>query len=65
MRSPSSEFTRRQFLAGSAAAACGLSLAPLTSLAEDASPVARSASRRVSPNEKLNVAVIGAGGRGA
>jgi predicted dehydrogenase len=67
MRNSSSEFTRRQFLAGSAAAAtaCGLSLAPLASFAEDDPPAARSAARRVSAVDKLNVAVIGAGGRGA
>jgi len=48
-------FTRRTFLVGSALAVAGLSGAT-------ASPAAR---RRVSPNEKLNVAAIGAGGMGS
>src|SRR6478735_95640 len=60
MPAQSSDFSRRQFLAGSAAAACGVALSPVVSLAEEAT-----AARRVSANDKLNVAVIGAGGRGA
>ena len=49
--------TRRQFLYYSALAA---SATALTGTA-----VARPKARRVSPNEKLNIAIIGAGGRGA
>ena len=45
-------FTRRTFLLGSALTIAGLPTA------------ARAAGKRVSPNEKLNVAAIGAGGKG-
>ena len=64
MRDRSPDRTRRQFLAGSAAAAAyGLTLSPFSALAEDATPAVRSAARRVSPTDKLNVAVFGAGAR--
>ena len=49
--------TRRQFLYYSALAAGATALTPAV--------VARPKPRRVSPNEKLNIAIIGAGGRGA
>ena len=49
----SNPLTRRQFLEKSAAAAAGLSLAGCATSSRTA--------RRVSPNEKLNIAVIGAG----
>jgi len=51
------KLSRRRFIAGSTAAASGLLLSgPLTLRA--ASP------RRISPNEKLNIGIIGAGGKG-
>jgi len=50
-------FTRRQFLYYSALAA--------GATAFTGQVVARPKPRRVSPNEKLNIAIIGAGGRGA
>ena len=49
--------TRRQFLYYSALAA--------SATAFTGPAIARSATRRISPNEKLNIAIIGAGGRGA
>ena len=53
----SGRLTRRQFIYYSALAASATALTtPL---------VARPKPRRVSPNEKLNIAIIGAGGRGA
>src|SRR5438034_3022909 len=53
----SSPLSRRQFLYASALAAGGTALA--------GAALAQPAARRVSPNEKLNIAIIGAGGRGA
>jgi len=53
------EISRRDLLAGSAAAASGLLAAGLRA---EQGPAIR---RRASPNEKLNIAVVGAGGRGA
>ena len=50
-------FTRRQFLYYSALAA--------SATAFTAPAIARAEARRVSPNEKLNIGIIGAGGRGA
>ncbi len=60
MRNTSSRFsplTRRRFIYYSALAAGATALTPTVS--------ARPKQRRVSPNEKLNIAIIGAGGRGA
>src|SRR5437667_966709 len=53
----SSSLSRRQFLYSSALAAGGTALAGAV--------LAQPATRRVSPNEKLNIAIIGSGGRGA
>jgi hypothetical protein len=50
-------FTRREFLHHSALAAGATVLGSVA--------LAQPEARRVSPNEKLNLAVIGAGGRGA
>ncbi len=50
-----SSVTRRQFLYYSALAAGGMAL----------TGYAKSRPRRVSPNEKLNIAGVGAGGKGA
>src|SRR6186713_138900 len=52
------KLSRRRFIAGSTAAASGLLLSGPFS-ARAANP------RRVSPNEKLNIGIIGAGGKGA
>jgi predicted dehydrogenase len=53
---PQNQITRRRFIKTSSLAASGILLA---------SPLARSAGpRRVSANEKLNVGIIGAGGKG-
>jgi hypothetical protein len=59
MNKKSNQFNRRSFLAGSAAASSILFL-PNISVAQSG------ASRKttVSPNEKLNMAFIGIGGRG-
>src|SRR5437870_6229381 len=56
-RFSSSSMTRRQFLYNSGIVAGGLALA--------GKAAARPQSRRLSPNEKLNLAIIGVGGRGA
>ena len=55
--SGSRPLTRRQFLYYSALAAGATAFTGRV--------FARPATRRVSPNEKLNIAIIGAGGRGA
>src|SRR5437773_776344 len=54
-----SSITRRRFLQSSTAVASGL-LLPAWHLSE----IHAATNRRVSPNEKLNVGIIGAGGRG-
>ncbi len=54
---PHRSFTRRQFLYRSALAAGATALG--------GAALAQPKARRVSPNEKLNIAVIGSGGRGA
>src|SRR5436309_3964469 len=51
------QLTRRHFLAGSAAAASGFMLQH--AYGEEPGP------RKISKNNKLNIAVVGAGGRGA
>src|SRR5271169_5498285 len=53
--SPLASVTRRQFIYYSALAASGMAL----------TGYARPRPRRVSPNEKLNIAGVGAGGKGA
>ncbi len=55
---PDRKQNRREFITHSALFAAGITLAGAATLP------ARAAGRRVSPNEKLNVAVIGPGGRG-
>jgi predicted dehydrogenase len=56
MNSPKSTISRRSFLMGGAAAATALTMAPKTVLAKE---------KKRSPNDKLNIACIGAGGKGS
>src|SRR5689334_25397540 len=57
-----SALNRRRFLCTSTAAASGLMLTWTTGWA---APASRPRPRKVSPNEKLNIAAIGAGGQAA
>lgn len=59
MSKTSDHFNRRQFLLRSTLLVSGLTLAGC------AVPSSRQSARRISPNEKLNLGIIGAGGRGA
>lgn len=52
------KLTRRHFLAAATASSAALFLPAC------ASPITRTTRRRVSPNEKLNIGIIGAGGKG-
>ena len=67
MNKPKSQLNRRKFIIQSAAAASAWSLAGCAAsgnrAARTPAPV-RPVVRRVSPNEKLNIGIIGAGGRG-
>ena len=60
MKSQSSQVSRRRFLRATAASVPAVMLAEWT-FGQNASP----GGRRLGPNEKLNLAFIGAGGRGA
>ena len=55
MNPTKSAISRRNFLMGSAAAATALTMTPKELLADE---------KKKSPNDKLNIACIGAGGKG-
>ena len=56
------KITRREFIGGSTKAFAGTAL--MTSGVESVSPASRAQERKVSPNDKIHVALIGSGGMG-